>query len=128
MITTGPGDLPGEYPDLVDLYCSGLIDDDGFRRLETILLENEGARAHFVDYFHHHTEIQFAIRAGRAADAVLGQLSCEDQRPPARHGLTRHWLPRIRKRLWVGAVAAGLFVMLALAVARWDNSVGPTRQ
>ncbi len=47
----------------------------GFRRLEAILLDSEAARRHFVDYFHHHTEIQFAIRAGRAADAVLDQLS-----------------------------------------------------
>ena len=39
------------------------------------MLESDAARRHFVEYFHHHTEIQFAIRAGRAADAVLDQLS-----------------------------------------------------
>jgi hypothetical protein len=122
------GELPGEYLDLVDLYCSGLIDDAGLRRLEAILLADAGARRHFVDYFHHHTEIQFAIRAGRAADTILGQLSCEDERPPARHGLRRRWLPSFRKRWWVGAVGAGLLLMLVQAAARLGNPVGPTRQ
>ena len=30
MSDTGQGELPGDFLDLVDLYCSGLIDDDGF--------------------------------------------------------------------------------------------------
>ena len=77
MSDTSRGELPGDYFDLVDLYCSGLIDDVGFQRLEAILLESEAARRHFVDYFQHHTEIQFAIRAGRAADSVLDQLSLD---------------------------------------------------
>ena len=71
MSGTGQGELPDDFFDLVDVYCSGLIDEDGFHRLEAILLESADARRHFVDYFHHHTEIQFAVRAGRAADAVL---------------------------------------------------------
>ena len=74
MNDTGQGELPCEYFDLVDLYCSGSIDDQDFQRLQAILLESDVARRHFVDYFQHHTEIQFAIRSGRAADAVLHRI------------------------------------------------------
>ena len=70
-----PCELPDDFLDLVDAYCSGLIDDDGIHRLEAILLGSDPARRHFARYFHHHTEIQFAVRATHAADAALDRLA-----------------------------------------------------
>ena len=58
--------VPAELYDLINEYCSDLIDEAGIRRLEALLLESEAARRFFADYFQHHTEIQFAVRrAGR---------------------------------------------------------------
>jgi hypothetical protein len=78
MSGDGRGELPAEFFDLVDEYCSGLIDESGVGRLEAQLLGSLAARRHFVEYFHHHTEIHFEVRAGRAADAVLERLAGED--------------------------------------------------
>ena len=124
MSDTGPGELPGDYLDLVDLYCSGLIDDLDFHRLEAMLLEHEGARRHFVDYFQHHTEIQFAIRASRAADAVLDQLSLPPVRltKPNRPGQWR--LPEIRMRWWIGIAAGALLLATVVAASRVGIPIG----
>src|SRR5262245_29994097 len=70
----GPGGLGPEFRDLVDDYCSGLLDDDGQRRLEACLLESAAARREFVAYFQMHTELQFAVRARTAASAALEQV------------------------------------------------------
>ena len=127
MSGDGRGDLPAEFLDLVDVYCSGLIDDAGVRRLEAILLRHARAHAGISStYFHHHTEIHFAVRAGRAADAVLGQLASAEDRvatggaepTSARRfaglvGRRRGWgwrpCSRRRRRLvaWAGAGRAG---------------------
>src|SRR6185312_9410408 len=94
MSGDGRGELSAEFFDLVDEYCSGIIEESGVRRLEGYLLGGGAARRHFVEYFHHHTEIHFEVRAGRAADAVLERLAGEgpraigrDERAPAR----RRW-------------------------------------
>jgi hypothetical protein len=125
MSETCQGELPGEYFDLVDLYCSGLIDDEDFHRLEAILLKSASARRHFVDYFQHHTEIQFAIRAGRAADAVLEHLSF----PPARLMKPQRqrpwWLPRGRLGWSIGLAAGALLIVTAIAISRVGISNGP---
>ncbi len=124
MSDTGQGELPGDYLDLVDLYCSGLIDDQDFHRLQAILLESDVARRHFVDYFQHHTEIQFAIRSGRAADAVLDQLSFPPVRlkKPQRPGL--RWLPGVRSRWWIGVAAGAVFSLTVVAASRFGIPIG----
>jgi hypothetical protein len=118
MTTPGPAHLPAEYFDLVDLYCSGLIDDDGIRRLESILLSSALARAHFVDYFHHHTEILFAVRADRAATAVLDQLVPRADRAGRAPVPSSRWFARIPSRPWIGIAAGVLVVAGLLALAR----------
>ncbi len=128
MSDTGQGELPGDYFDLVDLYCSGLIDDQDFHRLEAILLENDNARRHFVDYFQHHTEIQFAIRAGRAADAILDQLSFPPVRlkKPQRPG--RRWFPGVRTRWWGAITAGALLIITVVAGSRVGVPIGPVHR
>jgi ferric-dicitrate binding protein FerR (iron transport regulator) len=117
MSGDGRGDLPAEFLDLVDAYCSGLIDEPGVGRLESYLLARPEARRHFAEYFQHHTEIHFAVRAGRAAGAVLERLATDDGGggPPRRR---RPWLPRGR---WLGL---GAVVATAAAVLTWLAS-GP---
>ncbi len=128
MSDTGHDELRGDYFDLVDLYCSGLIDDADFHRLEKILVDSESARRHFVDYFQHHTEIQFAIRAGRAADAVLDQLTFPPVRlmKPKRPGLG--WLPELRSRWWIGIAAGTLLMVTVVAASRVGFRFGPVHR
>jgi FecR protein len=128
MSETGPGEPPGAYFDLVDLYCSGLIEDDDFRQLEAILLESEPARSHFVEYVQHHTEIHFAIRAGRAADAVLKQLTTAAVPPGGRERSGRRWLRDARNRWWIGAAASILLLVVTLAVARIGTGIAYSRR
>src|SRR5262245_44914527 len=81
MSGDGRGELSAEFFALVDEYCSRLIDEAGTRQLEAYLLGGLAARRYFVEYFHHHTEIHFAVRAGRAIEAVLERLEAEDSGP-----------------------------------------------
>jgi hypothetical protein len=117
MMGDGRGELPAEFLDLVDDYCSGLIDDAGVGRLESFLLGSPGARRHFVDYFHHHTEIQFAVRAGRAADMVLERLALQGEgdgiargRSPASGGRASR-----AGRTWLRLSALAATIILAAA-------------
>ncbi|MFO0888939.1 MAG: hypothetical protein U0790_07295 [Isosphaeraceae bacterium] len=66
--------LPKPYGDDAEAYCDGLIGPEEFARLEAYLRENEEARRAFVAGFQLHTEIHFAVRARRAADAVLDRV------------------------------------------------------
>jgi hypothetical protein len=116
-----PATLSDEFFDLVDRYCADLLDDDEFHRLESILLDSEAARRKFVEYFHHHTEIQFSVRAGKAADAILGQLSKQVQ--PSPHG--QRWIQKQSSR-WLGGLAASIFVVATVVeVSRWNRLPGP---
>ena len=120
-------ELTGEFVDLLDAYCSGLIDDDGIRRLEAMLLASAPARRHFVEYFHHHTEIQFAVRATRAADAALDRLARLSVAPPARARPVRSWLSRPRAR-WLAGVAVGIaMASVAFSALRQSGLIGPVR-
>jgi hypothetical protein len=112
-------ELPEEFLDLVDLYCSGLIDDAGVEHLETILLASEPARVHFAAYMHHHTEIHFAVRAGRAADSVLSRLSrAEGSTVTSRFARwSRPWRTRARSWRGIGAAAASVAVVATLVTA-----------
>jgi hypothetical protein len=72
------------------------------------------ARRAFVAYFHLHTELQFAVRARRAADAVLGQVSANGRAslpPPGRAG------DRARRRAWLAHLATRPVRRAALAAA-----------
>src|SRR5205823_3993734 len=88
----------------------------GVQRLEARLLSDGAARRHFAEYFQHHTEIHFAVRAGRAADAVLGQLASraplEREELPGRRGIRRAWSGR-----WARAAAGVALAATALALA-----------
>ena len=126
MSGDGRGDLPAEFLDLVDDYCSGLIDEAGVGRLEALLLGSHEARRHFAEYFQHHTEIHFAIRASRATGAVLERLAAEGRDPsgpggedPARR--RRSWSVRGR---WLG-LAALVATAAAVMVAWLGSSSGP---
>jgi hypothetical protein len=94
---SNPEDLPDDFTELVDRYCSGLIDDEDLHRLEAYLLDDSEARRYFVEYFHHHTQIHFAVRAKRATAAVLDRLhkSATKPREPAsargRSALSKAW-------------------------------------
>jgi hypothetical protein len=122
-----PCELPGDFVDLVDAYCSGLIDDDGIHRLEAILLESDSARRHFALYFHHHTEIQFAVRATHAADAALDRLARLSVVPECPAGPVRSWLSRPKAR-WLTGVAVGIaMASLAFAAMRYSGLIGPLR-
>jgi hypothetical protein len=106
-------ELPDEFRDLVDRYCSGLIEDEEFHRLEAILIADEEARRYFALYFHHHTEIAFAIRAGRAADAALEQLAVKGSPHPKRAVFGSAKLGFSRTRSWMtAAAAAGIVAIL----------------
>src|SRR5262249_42856316 len=132
MSGDGRGDLPAEFFDLVDEYCSGLVGESGIRRLESYLLGSLAARRHFVEYFHHHTEIQFEVRAGRAAGAVLERLAREDaeaggrdERPPGRSRWTRPIPRRWLSLAALLATAAAVLVWLGFASGR-PSPVRPT--
>jgi hypothetical protein len=132
MSGDGQGELPAEFFDLVDEYCSGVIDETGVRRLEGYLLGSVASRRHFVEYFHHHTEIQFEVRAGRAAGAVLERLAGEDtggigwdERAPNR----RRWTFPVPGR-WLSlaalvATAAAVIVWLGFGTGRRPSPPSP---
>jgi hypothetical protein len=125
MSGDGRGDLPAEFFDLVDEYCSGLIDEAETGRLEAYLLGSAPARRHFAEYFQHHTEIHFAIRAGRAAGAVLERLASEgrDARGRGDGSAVRRRRPWFVHGRWMGVVA---LVATAAAVLVWMGSgLGP---
>jgi hypothetical protein len=122
-------ELPGgDFLDLVDAYCSGSIDDDGIVRLEAMLLESAAARRHFVEYFHHHTEIQFAVRASHAADAALERLARFTQPSESRPPVPVHrWHSGARAR-WLAGVAVGIAMASAgFAALRLSGLIGPGR-
>ena len=122
---TGQSEPPGDLQDLIDAYCSGVIDDDGIRRLEAMLLETL-RRRHFVEYFHHHTEIQFAVRASHAADAAFEKLARKAQSMslPGRAAYAAVWA----RARWLTGVAAGIaLASLSFAGFRFSGLIGPVR-
>ena len=69
---SAPGDRPAEVFRLIDAHCGGTIDDEGLRRLEEILLADEGARRLFVEYCQLDTELHFATWAKERDGSALG--------------------------------------------------------
>ena len=80
------GDGRAEVFRLIDAYCGGTIDDEGLRRLETILLADEGARRIFVECYQLHTELQFTTWAKGAATAALDLVAIGDPATAPRGG------------------------------------------
>ncbi len=106
-------DLPYGFLDLVDDYCSDVIDRAGIERLEAILLASVEARRYFVAYVQNHTEIHFAVRAERAVSVVLDRLESEaTMLGPRRSAWSarRRWL----RVAWIGL--AGLAAVVAVGV------------
>jgi hypothetical protein len=114
---TDRNELPDEYLDLLDDYCSGEIDEEGVRRLEAFLLGSPAARQRFVAYFQLHTDLQFAVRAGRAASAVLGQVA-----GGALGATTPRRRPRLPRR-W--ALAAGVLLAATAGLALGRSAFRP---
>ena len=113
MNSEGCGVLPAGFFDLVDEYCSDVIDQAGIERLEAILLASVDARRYFVAYLQHHTEIHFAVRADRAVGVVLDRLEVEGAAIESRHsnGPSRRGWFRVG---WIGL--AGLVAAVAVGV------------
>ena len=104
-----------------------VIDDEEIGRLERTLLESDAARRHFVEYFHHHTEIQFAVRAGHAAQAALDRLESKAAAPQLPTRGFRPWPPRPKVR-WLLGVAVGIVLAsMTFAAFRMSGLIGPER-
>ncbi|HZW30098.1 MAG TPA: hypothetical protein VFF52_05280 [Isosphaeraceae bacterium] len=131
MSGSGPTGLTAEFLDLVDAYCSGLIEEPELRRLEAYLLESPAARRQFAEYFHHHTELHFAVRARRAADAVLGQIGSQPKESVGRESSAG---PRAGRFARIGGWGLGLAgtaaiaatLVAGLAIGRPNRASRPT--
>src|SRR5262249_50863661 len=126
---TDRGERPEDFRDLIDDYCSGQIDEDGVRRLEACLRSCGPARREFVAYFQMHTELQFMIRARRAASAVLDLLAVEGERaaadPGSPGGRPRFRVPGVRPIRWSAAVAAVLIALVGYAAGHRGRPEAP---
>ncbi|MGP0065741.1 MAG: FecR domain-containing protein, partial [Isosphaeraceae bacterium] len=87
---------------------------------------SEASRRSFADYFQHHTEIQFAVRARRAADAVVKQLAsrpdkpCGEGRKDGARSKARRLGLGARRRIGIAGVAAAVVtVAVAASVVGW---------
>ena len=89
---------PAELFRLIDAYCAGVIDDEGLRRLEAILLADPNARRAFVEYSQLDAELHFMTWAKTATTSALSLVG-PTQQP------RRSWV--YRRRL---AVAASIFI------------------
>ena len=90
---SGDSPLPQPFDDLIDAYADGEISEADLRRLEACLIESEEARRAFVEDFQLHTELHFAVRARRAADAAIER--SVRRRPCSRHAArVKHRLDR----------------------------------
>jgi hypothetical protein len=120
-------DLPGDFLDLVDAYCSGLIEDGDLARLEARLLDGAAERRYFVEYFHHHTEIQFATRAAQAADSVFDQLAVA--RPSPADPAPRRWQAWLLsgRARWLALAGSILIAAATLSLFGLGMAAGPNR-
>lgn len=97
---------PTEQNALFGAYCDGVITDEDFRALETILLHDEAARREFVAYFHLHTELRFSARARRSVASALRKIAAAPR-------------PRWQNRwAWLAAAATVLLAVIGFAVVR----------
>src|SRR5205814_4349916 len=100
------------------------------RHLEAFLPERDAARRQFAEYFHHHTELHFAVRARQAAEAVLdqiasrpaGSVSRESTTGPRDHRVGVVW----RWRLGIAAAAVAATIAAWLAIGHPGRGPRPT--
>jgi hypothetical protein len=102
-------DVSEQLRDLVDDYCSDLLDESGFAELEAILVSSEPARHYFAEFWQIHAELAFSTRAKRAASVALSRF--EQKR-------ARSSRPRIPRR-WL-ALAGSLLAAAGFAVGQWS--------
>ncbi len=97
--------------DLVDDYCSDLLDEIAFGELEALLAARPSARVYFAEYCQIHAELGFSTRAKRAASAALSRLESVAQpaRRPLRRRIARRWL----------ALAGSLLAVSGFALGQW---------
>jgi hypothetical protein len=106
---SAPGDRPAELFRLVDAYCGGTIDDEGLRRLEEILLSDEGSRPLFVEYCQLDADLHFATWAKGATASALGLVGRGGRRP------RKPW----RLGRWTALAAGVLIAAGGFAVGYW---------
>jgi hypothetical protein len=114
--------------DLVEAYCDDVIDDEEVQRLEARLLQDPDARRVFTRAFHFHTELHFALRARRAADAVMERVfdaSPSGGRARSWAAGPGRWLPASRSRLAAWTIAASLALLAVLATFRFLGTTRP---
>jgi hypothetical protein len=93
---SGDPPLLQPYDDLISAYGDGEISDADLRRLEACLMESAEARKAFVAAFQFRTELHFAVRARRAADAAIEGIYAGKTAP------ARFSHDRVFQRIWPG--------------------------
>ncbi len=115
--------LPQPYDDLISAYGDGEISEADLRRLEACLIESEEARKALVEDFQFRTELHFAVRARRAADATIERLSAADPVSDtfsSKHPLDRIWAGPFRWRLLTASIILTCLIAWA-TIARYPG-------
>jgi hypothetical protein len=110
---SGDPPLPQPYDDLMSTYGDGEIGEADLRRLEAFLIENEEARKAFVEAFQFRTELHFAVRARRAADAAIEGIFAGEAVPERfsrEHLFHRIWSARFKWRLLTASLVLACLV------------------
>ena len=115
---------PDDFRDLVEAYCDDLIRDDDLHRLEARLTGDAQARQDFVEAFHLHTELHFAVRA-RCATSALGRAFASETTPRPSSSKTGRWQWPTRYRIAMGSLAAALVLLTLSTAARFLGSSRP---
>ncbi|WP_435011553.1 FecR domain-containing protein [Tundrisphaera lichenicola] len=106
-------EISGRLRDLIDEYCSDLIDEAGLAELEAGLRSSESARLYFAEYVQLHAELGFSARARRAASSALSRMA--EGRAASRLGR----LPKGRfRRRWL-AVAGAAIAASGFLLGQW---------
>jgi FecR protein len=103
--------------DLVDDYCSDLLDEAGVLELEAALVASEPARRYFAEYWQIHTELGFSNRARRAASAALSRFEARPTPESGAARVHRFGRPRIPRRML--ALAGSILAASGFLVGHW---------
>ncbi len=117
-----------ELLDLIDLYLSDMLSDESFGRLEDLLRASPEARTRFALYVNHHREIEFAVRASRAADSALDRLARAEGRGRVVGRRLRRlpaWAAVVLVALALSVGGVGRWPLARAAVGRWLGFAAP---